>query len=64
MRLCEAKRLAAKHGCTIKQERPGLWRVIRSADNWGYLTKRELNRTNEAKFVSFYVPEARERASA
>lgn len=59
MRACEAAKLAARHGCTFKPAGYGVWKVIRAPDNWGFITKSELNRTNEAKFVSFYVPEER-----
>lgn len=59
MRATEAKRLAAKHGCQFKQAGYGVWRIERAHDNYGLITKAELNRTNEAKFVSFYIPEER-----
>lgn len=59
MRASEAKRLAAKHGCHLKPAGHGVWRIERTHDNYGLITKAELNRTNEAKFVSFYIPEKR-----
>ena len=59
MKASEATRLAKKHGCQFKAVGYGMFKVIRSPDNWGFITKAEFNRTNEAKFVSFYVPEQR-----
>lgn len=60
MKASEAKRLAEQHGCKLKPYGHGVWRIERTPDNYGLITKAELNRTNQAKFVSFYVPEERD----
>lgn len=58
-----AKQLAEDNGCTFEQVGVGrhdVYKIVRSPDNWVYITGGTLNSVSDAQFIGFYIPDKRD----